>query len=123
MTAPLACTSQRQAHQLRVAHRLERLIGTTIGQLNNGVHAVFDFRRVGEMRHAALLREFNSTQIDDDTDDSVGTYHPRALNDIRSDAVETKQADNYADFDLAENTTIRMPDVMTLPSLRTPFVS
>src|SRR5690606_4711607 len=100
--APAAMAAlQSLTHQVDVAHALEAVVGTAVGETDEVRDQVLaDFLRIDEMRHAELLGELFALRVDVDADNHVRADHARALNDVQADAAQAKDHDFRAGLNL-----------------------
>jgi hypothetical protein len=86
---------ERLAHHVRVARAVERVVGTAVGRVHDGLHdlVVAHFLRIDEVRHAEVLGHLALGRIDVDADDAIGADQLRALDDIEADAAEAEDDD------------------------------
>src|SRR4029077_1936496 len=92
---------QRLTHGLHIADAFEAVIRTAAGERDQMGNEIAGYLiRVHEIRHAEFLRQRAPCRIKIDADNLRRAHHPRALDDVQSDAAETEHYDARAGLDL-----------------------
>ncbi len=93
--APTFVTAfERLAHGIDIADALEGVVGAPVCQIHQiGRQITVDIVRIDKMGHAEFLGEFLLARIEVDTDDHIGAYETRTLNDIETDASQPEYDD------------------------------
>ncbi|MNE24728.1 hypothetical protein D3C80_1180280 [compost metagenome] len=88
----LVAALKRLAHGVDITDALERVVGSTVGELDDRVDDVFDLLRVNEVGHSILTRHFLACRVDVDPDNLAGTDQLGTLDHVETD---TAQAEDH----------------------------
>src|SRR5690554_2515519 len=80
-------------HHIDVTDTLERVIGPTLGQLDNSFHYVVDFLWIDEVGHTELLRQRRLGWVDINTNDLPRSHHASRLNHVQPNTTKPEHND------------------------------
>ncbi len=81
-----------------MTNTFKAVICAAISELNNGIDDIFHFIGIDKMGHAKLTGEFLTCRINIDTNNFARPDHFCPLNDIQTNATQTKHHDIRACF-------------------------